>query len=81
MEDIFAKQGFTYEDYLENKELYKESNIKEVPAFNISMIYKLDGNKLTVTVPFKEISYRLKYPITQVSVLPYFGAASPSDEG
>ena len=81
MEDIFEKQGFTYEDYLENKELYKESNIKEVPAFNISMIYKVDGNTLTVTVPFKEISYRLKYPITQVSVLPYFGAAGPSDEG
>ena len=28
MEEIFGKQGFTYEDYLENKELYKESNIK-----------------------------------------------------
>lgn len=81
MEQIFEKQGFTYEDYLENKELYKESNIKEVPAFNISMIYKLDGNALTVTVPFKEISYRLKYPITQVSILPYFGAAGPEEKG
>ena len=81
MEDIFGKQGFTYEDYLENKELYKESNIKEVPAFNISMIYKLDGDTLTVTVPFSEISYRLKYPITQVSLLPYFGAGGPEDEG
>ena len=81
MEDIFGKQGFTYEDYQENKELYKETNIKEVPAFNISMIYKLDGNTLTVTIPFSEISYRLKYPITQVSVLPYFGAAGPDDEG
>lgn len=81
MEDIFGKQGFTYEDYQENKELYKETNIKEVPAFNISMIYKLDGNTLTVTIPFSEISYRLKYPITQVSVLPYFGAAGPEDQG
>ncbi len=81
MEQIFEKQGFTYEDYLENKELYKESNIKEVPAFNISIIYKLDGNALTVTVPFKEISYRLKYPITQVSILPYFGAAGPEEKG
>ena len=35
MEEIFGKQGFTYEDYLKNKELYKEVNIKEVPAFNI----------------------------------------------
>ena len=81
MEGIFTKQGFTYEDYLKNKELYKESNIKEVPAFNISMIYKLEGNSLTVTIPFNEISYRLKYPITQVSLLPYFGAGGPEDEG
>ncbi len=81
MEDIFGKQGFTYEDYLKNKELYKETNIKEVPAFNISMSYKLDGNALIVTVPFSEISYRLKYPATQVSILPYFGAAGRDDEG
>lgn len=81
MEDIFGKQGFTYEDYLKNKELYKETNIKEVPAFNISMSYKLDGNALIVTVPFSEISYRLKYPATQVSILPYFGAAGREDEG
>ena len=81
MEDIFGKQGFTYEDYLKNKELYKETNIQEVPAFNISMSYKLDGNALIVTVPFSEISYRLKYPATQVSILPYFGAAGRDDEG
>ena len=81
MEELFGKQGFTYEDYLNNKELYKESNIKEVPAFNVSIIYKLDGNNLSVKVPFNEISYRLKYPITQLSVLPYFGAGGPEDEG
>ena len=81
MEELFGKQGFTYEDYLKNKELYKESNIKEVPAFNVSISYKLDGNNLIVNVPFNEIAYRLKYPITQLSVLPYFGAGGPEDEG
>ncbi len=81
MEELFAKQGYTYEMYLENKELYKESNIKEVPAFNVSIVYKLDGNNLSVKVPFNEISYRLKYPITQLSVLPYFGAGGPEDTG
>ena len=81
MEEIFAKQGFTYDDYLKNKELYKETNIKEVPAFNVSITYKLDGNNLVVKVPFEDIAYRVKYPITQLSVLPYFGAAGPEDEG
>ena len=81
LEDLFGKQGFTYEDYLENKELYKESNIKEVPAFNISVIYKLDENGFTVDVPFDEISYRLKFPVVQVSVLPFFGAGGTKDTG
>ena len=81
MEELFGKKGFTYEDYLENKELYKESNIKEVPAFNVSIVYKLEGDNLIVKVPFNEISYRLKYPIIQLSVLPYFGAAGPDEEG
>ena len=55
MEEVFAKQGFTYEDYLENKELYKESNIKEVPAFNLSVIYKLtDSGKNGKTLTAEE---------------------------
>ena len=81
MEDLFAKQGYTYDDYLKNKELYKETNIKEVPAFNVSVVYKLDGNKLSVKIPFDNVSYRLKYPITQLSVLPYFGAGGKNDSG
>ena len=81
MEELFGKQGFTYEDYLENKELYKENNIKEVPAFNISVVYKLDDKGFTVEVPFDEISYRLKYPIVLLSVLPYFGAGGVEDTG
>ena len=81
MEEVFAKQGFTYEDYLKNKELYKESNIKEVPAFNLSVIYKLTDKGFVIDIPFDEISYRLKYPIILLSTLPYFGAGGPQDEG
>lgn len=81
LETTFIKQGYTYDDYLENKEVYKESNIKEVPAFNLSVVYKIDDNGFTVEIPFDEISYRLKYPITQVSVLPYFGAGGLEDTG
>ena len=81
MEELFGKQGFTYEDYLENRELYKEENIKEVPAFNISVIYKLDAHGFSIEIPFDEISYRLKYPIILVSALPYFGAGGPNDTG
>lgn len=81
VEDLFAKQGYTAEDYQRHKELYKETNIKEVPAFNISIIYKLADNGFTIEIPFDDISYRLKYPITLVSTLPYFGAGGKEDKG
>jgi len=80
-EELFAKQGYTYDDYLRHKELYKEVNIKEMPAFCISVKFKLDKNDLIVTIPFDEIAYRVKYPLIQLSVLPYFGAGGSSDEG
>ena len=80
-EEIFATQGYTYEDYLRHKEMYKEVNVKEMPAFCISVVFKLDKNNLVVTVPFDEIAYRVKYPLIQLSVLPYFGAGGKDDEG
>ena len=81
MEDIFEKLGYTYDDYLRHKEMYKENNVKEVPAFNLSVIYKLDGKNFIVDLPFSEISYKSKYPIVQVAVLPYFAAAGAEDSG
>ncbi|MCR4580472.1 MAG: hypothetical protein K5681_09000 [Treponema sp.] len=81
MEKIFESLDYSYDDYLRHKELYKENNVKEVPAFNISVIYKLDGKNFTVDIPFSEISYKSKYPIVQVSVLPYFAAAGVNDQG
>lgn len=81
MEQYFGAAGYTYEDYQKSKELYKEVNIKEVPAFNVSVTYKLDGNNMIVDIPFEDISYKHKYPITQLSVLPYFAAGGVSDEG
>lgn len=80
-EEIFERIGFTYDEYLEYKELYKEKNEKEVPAFNVTVSYKLDGNRLIVDVPFDEIAYKHTFPIVQLSVLPYFGAAGTSDNG
>lgn len=81
LEKVFASAGFTYEDFMKSKELYKESNEKEVPAFNLTVVYSLENNNLIVEVPFDKISYRQVYPITKVSVLPYFGAGGKDDEG
>ena len=80
-EEIFQKIGFTSEEYAAYKELYKEKTEKEVPAFNVSVSYKLDGKSLIVDVPFDKISYKHTYPIVQLSVLPYFGASTEGENG
>lgn len=80
-EDIFKKLNFTSEEYAKYKELYKETSEKEVPAFNVSISYKLDGNNLVVDVPFDEISFKHAYPIVQLSILPYFGASTTGENG
>ncbi len=80
-ETLFEKVGYTYDDYNRHKSIYKESNIKDIPQFNLSVTYKLDKDSFVVTVPFDKISYKQAYPITGVVVLPYFGSAGTSDEG
>lgn len=81
MEGIFASVGYSYEEYLEDKE--KDTAIKssDKPVFNINVIYRLKGNELLVEVPFDEIEYKKEYPIYNLCLLPYFGAAGTADEG
>ena len=80
-EEIFTKIGYTDEDYMRHSEMYKETSTKVDPAFNFTVYYKLDGNKLIVDIPYDEILYKQAYPMIQLSVLPYFGAAGTQDEG
>ncbi|MBR5646671.1 MAG: hypothetical protein IKX23_08545 [Treponema sp.] len=80
-EKLFEKAGYTMEDYNESKEMYRETSIKDVPSFNITVNYSLTDDGLAVEIPFDEISYKNKYPLVRVSVLPYFGCAGPQDKG
>lgn len=81
MEGYFAQAGYTYEDYLADKELDNSSKTNEKPVFNINMIYRLDGDDLLVEIPLKELEYRKDYPIYTITPLPYFGAGSTADNG
>lgn len=81
LEEIFATIDYSDEDYLRHMELYKETHEKKQPAFNITVKYILEDDGLAVEIPFDELLYRVDYPIIQLSVLPYFGAAGTSEEG
>ena len=81
MEQIFEATGYTYEDYTADKELSTLEKTSDRPVFNVSMIYRLDGEDLVVEVPFSALEYKDQYPIYNITPLPYFGAGGPEDEG
>ena len=81
MEQFFGEVGYTYEEYLADKEKDTQEKVTEKPVFNVNVVYRLDGDDLVVEIPYDELEYREDYPIYYLSVLPYFGASSAEDEG
>lgn len=80
-EGVFAEAGYTYEEYLADKELDLTEKVTDKPVFNVNMIYRLDGDDLLVEIPMGEMECKEDYPIYSLCVLPYFGTGGPEDEG
>lgn len=81
MQDYFEAAGYTYDDYTKDKELDNSEVSNDKPIFNVSMIYRLDGDDLTVEVPLSSLEYAKEYPIYTLTPLPYFGAGGTDEEG
>ena len=81
IEGYFAEAGYTQEDYEMDMQLVANQADSSGPVFNVSVIYRLEGNDLVVEIPYSEIRYRSDYPITYISPLPMFGAANADAEG
>lgn len=78
-EQLLAEQGYTKEDYLADK--IPAEDEKKLVQFNASVIYRLDGNAMTVDIPGDSLRCNTEYQLTDLQVLPYFGAGSTEDEG
>ncbi|WP_312102033.1 DUF5696 domain-containing protein [Lachnoclostridium sp.] len=81
IEDLFASLGYTEADYEQDIARYEKQEKIDKPIFNVTIEYCLDGKDFIVNVPYEEIRYKKEYPITQLRILPYFGAGSTSEEG
>lgn len=81
IEEKFAAVGYTYENFLADKELDLSVKTSENPVFNVSVVYKLEGKDLVVEVPLKDLEYDKETPIYTITPLPYFGAGGPNDKG
>ena len=81
IQDKFEAAGYTYDDYVADKELDLSTSSSDNPIFNVSIVYKLDGKDLVVEVPFSDLKFDTETPIYTITPLPYFGAGGPNDEG
>ena len=82
LDEIFIEAGYTLEDVNED---HRENEVpeKEMPKdiFTIPLYYTLDGENLVVSIPSNEVVYHSSYPLTEIKVLEFFGAAGPEAEG
>lgn len=81
IENIFQNVGYTSLDYETDLARYSTVTTNNNPVFNVSVLYELKDDNLIVSVPYENIQFRDEYPITEIKVLPYFGAAGTTDNG
>lgn len=81
LERLFTKVNYTEEDRNKDSEPYNVSRNSGKPIFDITIQYVLDGADLLVKVPMDQIQYNPDYPIVELSILPYMGAANTEEKG
>lgn len=81
LEQIFTKIGYTEDERNKDSESYSVSRNSGKPIFDITIQYILDGADLVVKVPMEQIEYNQAYPIVELGILPYMGAANKEEKG
>lgn len=81
VEEYFAEAGYTQADYDQDMQLVAGTKESTAAVFNITLIYRLEGNDLVVEMPYKAFRFTEGYPMTNITPLPMFGAANTQDEG
>ena len=81
IEALFAEAGYNEEEFAIDMELVAEATNNNGPVFNASVVYRLDQDELVVEVPYDSLRCEGSYPMSYVSVLPFFGAAGTDQEG
>ncbi len=81
LEKYFAEADYTWEDYEQDMALLQEERSNNGPVFNVSMIYRLEGEDLVVEVPYSSIRCEAATPVTYITLLPMFGAAGEKQDG
>lgn len=81
LENKFESIGYTMEDFKADKALNVAESGTDQTVFNVTMVYRLEGDELVVEIPFNELEFKKSTPLYTLTPLPYFGAGGSEDEG
>lgn len=81
LEEVFAGAGYTIEDFEEDSNQYAKGEAGKKPFFNVSVVYRLEKGELVVEIPYEEMEWPDSYPLTELTVLPYFCSGTTTDNG
>lgn len=81
LESLFENHGYTMDDFNADKALNVSEAGTDRTIFNVTMVYRLEGDELVVEIPFNELEFKKSTPLYTLTPLPYFGAGGLEDEG
>ena len=84
IEGYLAEVGYTEEEYAIDQQWLASQKEDKSDLFNVTVIYRLEGDDLVVEVPYDQIRFRSdegNATVTAITLLPVFGAAGLEDEG
>ncbi|MCC3372034.1 DUF5696 domain-containing protein [Cohnella sp. REN36] len=79
--EAFQEAGYTAEDLAKDDKENGNGGSNEKQVFTIPVEYTLSGDQFVVRVIGSGIQYPASYPLTDIALLPYFGAAGLQDQG
>lgn len=79
---ILEKAGYTIDDLKkDNTENGINTDVEEKAYFDVTLIYSIQNGSLVVEIDTTNIKYASSFPIAEIRVLEFFGAAGVTDEG
>ena len=79
---LFQQAGYTREDLLADcKENAIDINIPESVSITLTVVYSLNADGFSATIPAESLVYSKTTPVTEISLLPYFGCGGGAEQG
>lgn len=79
---LLAEIGYNKEDFEKDSVYFKDASTTiDEAGFNVSIELSLDGSDLIARIPNDSIEMYSDFPLTNLTLLKYFGSQTPNDTG